>query len=188
MFVYKLSGCGFESSCSHLNFTKTKFTHSPLSKVFEKQIKTTEDQGIRQVEALKALKPEKNKDIKSIDGLFPKDMRTKEIKNKIDEIRKWEEKIKQKDLRYERKKYIYDFQQYETITSFGDKIYSGKINIDEGEMDQRNLFKNLEEFSEKSRPKTAGGKSNKRNTFESVNALYEGRELILNAFKNGFFQ
>ena len=27
----------------------------------------------------------------------------------------------------------------------------------------------------------------KRNTFESVNALYEGRGLILNAFKSGLF-
>ena len=27
----------------------------------------------------------------------------------------------------------------------------------------------------------------KINTFESVNALYEGRELILNAFRNGIF-
>ena len=39
---------------------QAKFTYSPLSKAFEKQIKTIEDQGIKQVEALKALKPEKN--------------------------------------------------------------------------------------------------------------------------------
>ena len=30
-------------------------------------------------------------------------MRTKEIKNEIDEIKKWEEKIKRKDLKYETK-------------------------------------------------------------------------------------
>ena len=51
-----------------------KFTYSPLRKLFEKQIKTIEDQGIKQVEALKALKPEENKqDIKSIDGIFQKE-------------------------------------------------------------------------------------------------------------------
>ena len=37
---------------------QAKFAYFPLGKAFEKQIKTTEDQGIKQVEALKALKPE----------------------------------------------------------------------------------------------------------------------------------
>ena len=32
---------------------QAKFTYSPLGKAFEKQIKTIEDQGIKQVEALK---------------------------------------------------------------------------------------------------------------------------------------
>ena len=44
--------------------------------------KTVEDQGIKQVEALKALKSEENKwGIKSIEGIFPKDMGTNEIEN-----------------------------------------------------------------------------------------------------------
>ena len=34
-----------------------KFTYSPLGKTFEKQIKTIEDQGQKQVDALKDLKP-----------------------------------------------------------------------------------------------------------------------------------
>ena len=33
---------------------------------------------------------------------FPNKMITNEIKNEIDEIKKWEEKIKQKDLKYEK--------------------------------------------------------------------------------------
>ena len=68
------------------------FTYSPLGKAFEKQIKTTEDQGIHQDEALKALKPEENQqDIISIEGIFPKEKRTNEIK-------KLEQKIKLKIL------------------------------------------------------------------------------------------
>ena len=38
---------------------QAKFTYSPLGKAFEKQIKTIEDQVIKQVEALKTLEPEK---------------------------------------------------------------------------------------------------------------------------------
>ena len=54
-------------------------------------------------------------------------------------------------------------------------------------MDQSNLFKNLLEFNDKSIPRTAEGKDKKRNTYESTYALYEGRELILNAFRSGMF-
>ena len=40
---------------------QAKFTYSPLGKAFEKQTKAIEDQGIKQVETLKALKPKENK-------------------------------------------------------------------------------------------------------------------------------
>ena len=44
---------------------QARFTYSPLGKAFEKQIKTIEDQGQKQVEALKELKPkEQTKPIK----------------------------------------------------------------------------------------------------------------------------
>ena len=36
---------------------QAKFTYSPLGKAFEKQIKTIEDQGQKQVDALENLKP-----------------------------------------------------------------------------------------------------------------------------------
>ena len=63
-------------------------------------------------------------------------MRNNEIKNEIDDIKKWEEKFKQ-----EENKYKYDFQQYETIRSFGESIYADKSTINEAEEDQRNLLK-----------------------------------------------
>ena len=115
-------------------------------------------------------------------------MRTNETKNEINDIKKWESKIKWKDLKYEAKNYIYDLQRYDTaITPFVDNICSGKININEVEIDETNLLKTWEEFSEKSRPRTKRGKGKKRNTFKTVNALYKDRELILNAFRSGAF-
>ena len=38
--------------------------------------------------------------------------------------------IKGKDLKYKKNKYLFVFEQFETIRSFGDSIYSDKINID----------------------------------------------------------
>ena len=73
---------------------QTKFTYSPLGKAFEKQIKTIEEQGQKQINTLEVLKPEENKEeIKSVEGLFPKGIGTNEIKKEIDEIKSWEEII-----------------------------------------------------------------------------------------------
>ena len=50
---------------------EAKFTCFPLSKTFEKP-KKIKDQGIKQVDALKALKPEDNPELKSSEGIFKK--------------------------------------------------------------------------------------------------------------------
>ena len=42
-------------------------------------------------------------------------------------------------------------------------------------------------FNNNTRPKTKEGKDKKRNTFDSARALYEDRELTLNAFRSGIF-
>ena len=54
-------------------------------------------------------------------------------------------------------------------------------------MDQTNLLENMKKINDKSRPKAKAGKDKKRNTFDSVSALYECRELTLNAFRSGIF-
>ena len=66
------------------------------------------------------------------------------------------------------------------------KVFILVKKINKSEMDQTNLLENIVKFNNKCRPKTKG-KDEKRNTFDSLNALYEGRELTLNAFKSGIF-
>ena len=119
-------------------YYQAKFTYSPLGKAFEKK---------------KTITTEENQDPKSIESLFPKEMRTNEIKNGINEIKKWEEIIKRKDLIYKTNNYIYDFQPFEKIKSFSDNIYSRRISIDEAEMDHSNLLENMDEFTNKTRSK-----------------------------------
>ena len=70
-------------------------------------------------------------------------MITNEIKNKTDEIKKWEEIIKRKNLKYETNKNRFDFKQFKTIRFFGDNIYNGKINIKETKMKQAILLENI---------------------------------------------
>ena len=141
---------------------EAKFRYFLLVKAFEKQIKIIEEQGKKYVEVLKVLKAEENKEgIKSVEGIFPKEMRTNEIKNEIDDFKKWGEKLKTKDLIYKANKYKFEFQQYEIIRSFSESISTGKVNISEAEIDQSSLLKCLVEFSKRSRPKIAEGKDKK---------------------------
>ena len=49
---------------------QTKFTYSPLGKAFEKQTKTIEDQGKKQVDALESLKLS-DKELPSIKDFIP---------------------------------------------------------------------------------------------------------------------
>ena len=70
---------------------QAKYTYSPSGKAFEKQIKTIEDQGEKQVEALKDLKPEN--ETKSIEGIFPKDRESDEIKNELSKIKRYENRV-----------------------------------------------------------------------------------------------
>ena len=74
-------------------------------------MKTINIKEEKQNRSSKALKSEENtEDINLIEKIFPKEMRTNEIKNEIYEIAKYEEKIKQEDLKYKTKSYKYDFQ------------------------------------------------------------------------------
>ena len=77
-------------------------------------------------------------------------------------------------------------QQFKT-RSFGDSIYNDKVGINEADMDQTKLLDNMVDFNNNSRARSKEDKDKKRNTFDSVGALYEGWELILNAFRSGIF-
>ena len=63
-----------------------KFTYSPLGKAFEKQIKTIEDQGKKQVDALENLKPKK--ETKSIEDESNNQSKAAIIFNELINIRK----------------------------------------------------------------------------------------------------
>ena len=81
---------------------QTKFTHSPLGKAFEKQIKTIEDQGKKQVNALESLKPiEESKAITDDESVEQKEEScNKLLDKKLDEIQNLSKNIDYKYLEY----------------------------------------------------------------------------------------
>ena len=91
-----------------------------------------------------------------------------------------------KDLVYETNKYVFDFQQFEKVRSFIDSIFNGKISQCEADNKQSNLLKTILKFSIKAILKAKIDKKRKRDTYESMLALYVERESVLN-FKKGIF-
>ena len=71
---------------------QTKFTYSPLGKAFEKQTKTIKDQGKKQVNALKSLKPS-DKELTPINDFIPEENLNPEIINEIKKIEEEEKRL-----------------------------------------------------------------------------------------------
>ena len=92
---------------------QAKLTYSPLGKAFEKRIKTIEDQGEKQVNALKSLKPKDQ--TKSIEGIFPKNQGSDEIKNELYKIKIYENRVISDNFSYESSKQVYDFKVFTKI-------------------------------------------------------------------------
>ena len=70
---------------------QAKFTYSPLGKAFEKQIKTIEDQGKKQVEALNTLKS--NYQLTIEDVIHKYALNNDEAKKELDKIKEIEKNV-----------------------------------------------------------------------------------------------
>ena len=56
---------------------------------------------------------------------------------------------------------MYDFLKFETIRYFEDIVYTGKVIMDEAEMDHTNLLENMVKFNNKYRQRSKKDKDNK---------------------------
>ena len=73
---------------------QAKFTYSPLGKAFEKQTKTIEDQGEKQIKAIE----DNNKQLanihrETIKNIFPENILNDEVKREIDKISEIEKTV-----------------------------------------------------------------------------------------------
>ena len=108
---------------------QARFTYSPLGKAFEKQIKTIEDQGKKQVDALDTLK---SKNQLTMEDVIPNDtLNSNEVKKELYKIKEIEKNVDREKLIYETSEYTYSFKNFQTIQTFGRDIYEGKITIEE---------------------------------------------------------
>ena len=115
---------------------QTKFTYSSLGKAFDKQIKATEDQGKKQVDALNTLKSDNKITIKK-DTCDPndtpfisiqKEIFNKLVDEKLEKITDLDEKVNHDDLIYRYKGKIADikFDEFDNALGIINKIRDGK--------------------------------------------------------------
>ena len=167
---------------------QARFTYSPLEKAFDIQIKTIEDQGKKQDDALNTLKSDNNNkklEIKNQDIIPESAFASEEIREEINKIFKIEKNVDRQKQIYDADKYKYDFRKFNTIRTFGEDIYNGKITLEETDEDQSDLADKINEFTKKIRPKS-DKKKQKREIVNMYN-FFEAREMALNGFKSKIF-
>ena len=139
---------------------QTKFTYSPLAKTFDKQLKTIEYQGQKQVEALNTLNS--NNQL-TIEDVIPKNsLNNDEAKKELDKIKEIEKNVDREKLVYETSKYTYSFKNFQIINTFATDIYEGKIAIEEADEYQINLLVEIMNFKKNTKPRSKEKKQEKK--------------------------
>ena len=106
---------------------QAKFTYSPLGKAFEKQKKTIEEQGEKQLKAINEA---------TIKKYIPENILNDEAKKELDKISELEKDVDREKLVYKTNIKTYDFQTFQTIRTFARDIYNGEISLEEANEDQ----------------------------------------------------
>ena len=158
---------------------QAEFTYFPLGKAFQTQIKTIEDHGKKQVEALENLK---QKAIES--GSNNKSTITKKIYDKILEERMDEIQEMSREIDYNNLTYIFKGLTYPiSFAKSGGPMYvynqlkNGEKTLQQAEKEQKDFQKELNEI-------TSGNQSHKSNNqlyvIKNVKNLYDSRQKIIN--------
>ena len=162
---------------------QAKFTYSPLGKAFERQTKTIEDQGKKQIKAIQDKSIEKIKIYSDYDNDYKKELLLSKEREIFRDI--YNGKLEQ--LQLTRNNVDFDNLNYEVIASgnkyqfdgvkdplvFLKEIEEGRISIQEAKNIQKEFNKQLN-FTRR------GNKNQEqRNTPNNINNLYNARDMAI---------
>ena len=131
---------------------QAKFTYSPLGKAFEKQTKTIEDQGKKQVDALESLKASDKEQLTLMKDFIPKEKLNPEIINEIKRIEEEDKKVDRDNMVYESSNKTYDFRKFKTIRAFGNEIRNNINNLDEESYEPNQHLNYIKELNRNTKP------------------------------------
>ena len=167
---------------------QAKFTYSPLGKAFEKQIKTIEDQGEKQIKAFQSNKQQSISDNDYKDKLLiSREIEIfKDIYNKrLDKTEELNNKIDYDNLKYvveksgvKKDSIEYDFNKIKDPITFLNDIKEGKISIQEAKDTQKNYYNYLNKIRK-------GNKSaNQERTLANINILFNARDNAIKFYED----
>ena len=157
---------------------QAKFTNSPLRKAFEKQARTIEDQGKKQIDGLADLKP---KEIKP--GETKPNKYSNYFLDKLAEIINTS-KIDFNNLKYafkDRNNAPIDFIGFKSPLHIFKSIHDGDITSEDVEKDQIKLKSDLGHIRQ-GNPKNRLEEQN--NVINNITNLYESREKVVQMFND----
>ena len=174
---------------------QAKFEYSPLGKIFNKGLdKNDQKEGL-----FKRLKNIEDKNEKLLEVKNKTEGNVKEVTDFVDQPLSFEAKelineIKtiQKNVDYRKLKIRggnntdYDFSDYRTFKELFRDLYYRTITIDEAESKQ-DEFNTVLHLLKKYSPKHDKYVTLKNNLVDNASKFYEGREKIIEGFKNGIF-
>ena len=164
---------------------QAKFTCSPLGKALEKQRKTIEYQGEKQVVALESLK-DSDKKLPPIKDLIPMENLNPEIINEIKRIEEMEKKVDRNRMVYKGTNKTSDFRNFKTIRAFGNETRNNIVSLDTANIEQANLLSYISDFM-KTKPRDPEKRKLRSDVSNSVSSIVQGREMVLTVFKSGIF-
>ena len=158
---------------------QTKFTYSPLSKAFDKQVKTIEDQGKKQVYALNILKSDNKITVKKYtydrnDTPFiskQKEIFNKLIDERLEKITDLDKRVNHDDLIYRYKVKAADtkFDEFDNFLGIVNKIRDGKKDLAKVKNNQQDFKLYLGEIK-----RVLKNQKNKK-TIYNIAMLYKAR-------------
>ena len=167
---------------------QAKFEYSPLGKIFNNGL-SEDDKKEGILKRLKNIEDEnkgKNKDKKKITNFIdqPVSFEAKELINEIKNMQKNVDYRKLKIIRGDKKEY--DFSDYRAFKELFRDLYYRTITIDKAERKQ-DEFNTVLNLLKKYSPKHDKYVTLKNNLVDNVSKFYEGREKVIEGFKNEVF-
>ena len=157
-----------------------------MGKAFEKETKTIEDQGKKQIDALNTLKS--NNQLTIGDVIPENTLNNYEAKKELDEIKEIEKNVDREKLIYETNEYTYSFKNFQTIKTFGRDIYEGKITIKEADEYQANLLTEIMNFRKNTKPRSQEKNEKKKLFFKTCIIFLRVEKKFLMLLKAKYFR
>ena len=160
-----------------------KFNYTPSGKALEKQVKTIQDRGEKQADALKT----SYKKLPSIKDFVPIEKSNPEIIAEIKRIEEIEKNVDRDKMFYKSTNRNYDFRGFKTIRTYSNDIRNNVTSLKAANLEQANLIAHFYDLKKKTKPQDPEQKKLKSDVPNSVGAFIKGREVMYNAFRSGIF-